>query len=306
MESAATVIVSSLMLLVAVFQNPSTQGKVLYFNYKVLDRTGTPVPNARFTLVAVDDQGRSYGPDAEWSTGGGTNLSGLGAMGFGTPVKQRPGKLRLVSRHPSIGEVRKTLPWSAVLHDVRPLQPFSEPVFVLRADGGPGLEAWRVVAAKKAPALVQSLMKAKDEKEVDSLTAQLVVGEMMSIPPLVAALQDYENPLRRRLLRALMRTWNGCGGQGQLDVAIRRKALAIHTVNTHVVVLAVKPQAGPTLLGGEREIVREIAWAIEDLQERIAAAREKGDTYQASADELVLTKMKEVQRQMAKDLDPEF
>ncbi len=303
---AARITLSGCILLTAGFQHDSAQKKVFHVSYEVLDRTGTPVPNARLTVVAVNEKGRSYGPNAEWSTGVGTNLSGKGHMGFGTAPNPRPGHLRLVARHPSIGEVRKTVEWSAVMYDVRP-QSFGAPVFALKADRGFGLESWRRAAAKKAPEIVKSLMKTRDEKEVDSLTEQLVAGEMMSIPPLVTALQDYENPLRRRLVRAFIRAWNGCYGQGPLDVAIRPKALAIYSVNMYVGILPMKPQVEPSFLGRrEKEIAREIAWAIEDLRERIPAARQKGDTYQARVDEAVLTRMKEVQRQMAKNLDADF
>jgi hypothetical protein len=150
-------------------------------------------------------------------------------------------------------------------------------------------------------------MKAKDDKEVESLTAQLVAGEMMSIPPLVTALQDYENPLRRRLVRAFMRTWNGCHAQGPLDAALRPKALAIYRVNSYAGILVLKPRTRPSFIGRrETEIVHEVAWVIEDLQERIAAASEEGDSYQARVDEAVLTKMREVQRRMTQDLDTEF
>ena len=114
------------LLLLSLSLQASAQDKDFYFSYKVLDRTGTPVPNARLTLLAVDEEGRPFGTDAQWSTGIGTNLDGLAEMELASPPKRRPGKLQLVAEHPSIGKVRKTVPWSAVLHDVRSLKSYSK------------------------------------------------------------------------------------------------------------------------------------------------------------------------------------
>jgi hypothetical protein len=130
---------------------------------------------------------------------------------------------------------------------------------------------------------------------------------MMSIPPLADALQDYENPLRRRAVRALLLTWNGCQGQGPLDESLKPKVSAMYIVNMYVAILAERPQVKPSFQGYRpREIADEIAWVVKDLPVRVAAARENGDTNQAIADEAALARMKELQIQMSKELDEDF
>ncbi|HUT14245.1 MAG TPA: hypothetical protein VMY42_27415 [Thermoguttaceae bacterium] len=272
-------------------------------SYKVLDKSGTPVPNAKITLVAVNPEGKSYGAEFTWNMAR-TNMDGCGASGFGTAPEEKPGRLQIIARHPSVGEVTTTADWRDVLHERPPLiKSPDEPMFVLKAHAGPGLAAWSDSVARKAPTLVESLLKAKNKKEIDAVTQELAACEMMAIPPLVAALQDYENPRRRRLVRAFIHTWNACNAQGPLDPAIRPKAVAIYSVNSHVGVLGEKPQSQPTFLRNCPDeavlpVTREVAWVIRDLEAKIHAARQADDPDRIVGNlEMVLSKMREVEKQ---------
>lgn len=300
MKLLAAVAVSTLTVLMPIHEHAEVRPEAMVFSYKVLDKSGTPVPNARITLVAVTEEGRSYGADSEWSTEMGTNLDGLGEMGFGTPPKRKPGKLQVVARHPSIGEVRKTIEWSAVLHTHRPVECFSEPTFVLKAEGGPGLEAWRTSAAREAPALVESLMKAKEPLEVRSVADKIAAGETSSVPSLVAALQKYEKPKRGRLVHAFMVTWNRCRGQGPLDQTTRAKALAIYAVHSYVNIVLMKPKTQPHFIQRCEKpmVLQEVAWVIKDLQAKIAAAQRRGDLASVREAKVSLSKVREVERRI--------
>ena len=294
-----TVALSTCMAQMSEDDPAAAERRVLYFSCKVLDKSGTPVPNAKITLVAVTKEGKSHGLDAEWSTGMGTNHKGLGKMGFGTPPKIRPGKLHIVARHPSIQEVRKTVEWSDVLHERWPSGTFGKPMFVLKSEGGLGQAAWRDSVAKRAPILCKSLLEATDEKDIDAITEELVAGEMMSISPMVAVLQDYKNPRRSRFLRAFMRN-----NYNPLDPAMQIKAFAIRRVNSYAALLRMQPEAKPMFLRKIPDeavlpVAREVAWVIKDLEAKIRAARQAEDPDRIVGNlTMVLSRMREVEKQV--------
>ena len=181
-----------------------SQGKILWFSVKVRDKSGRAVPNAQVALIAVDPEGNEYGPTFRWRTGAGTDAEGRGGMGFGNPVKSKPGKVVIVVTHPSISETRMAVEWSDILHERRPTRQ-TEPVFVLQARGGPGQAAWRKSVARKAPGLVKRLLEAEDEKEIDAITKELDAGEIGSFPALVDALLDKKIPFL--VLQPLVEKW---------------------------------------------------------------------------------------------------
>jgi hypothetical protein len=289
-----------LFSLIPVLSGDTTEPKEKHFVFscRVFDKTGEPVPNAKIRVVAVNEQGDPYGPDSNWS-GGRTDSDGYGGLGFGTTIKPRPGKLSIVTQHPSIGEVRKTVDWSVVLHDTRPITAIVQPVIKLSAEGGPGLKEWREVVTNKAPGLVRSLVNSKDDKEVGRITDEISAGEMCSVPALYEALKDYDNPNRQRLVKCLIFTWNGCNGVGPIDKDVREKALAIFSVEMYPGILAVKPMARPVFVSWPEKTImlKEIAWVIKNLEAEVAEADKKGDRETAQNTGWLLSKMREAEKE---------
>ncbi len=261
------------------------------FACQVLDRYGKPVPNAMIGFVAVNDRGRSYGPAYTWSAGWYTGADGVCTGGMGTMPELKPGKVQITASHPSIEELRQIVNWSDLIQQTQK-PTATHPLLKLQAKGGPGLEAWRQSTLKEAPALVKALLEAKDAKEVESVTDRLAAGEMQSIPSLVTALHDYGNPHRRRLVDALMATWGGCRGVGQIDLEAKTFAMAVFSANAYVRVLRIKPRSEPSFLNRrDRATLDELDWVIDQLQSQIADAQEKGNSNEVVTLREILAKM---------------
>jgi hypothetical protein len=269
-----------------------------YLSWQVLDQADQPVPNAKIRVVALDETGKPLGPDADWTVGGPTDTTGRGG-GFGDLPKLKLGKVQILAEHPSILDATLIVDGVALIHDV-PQPSLPQPMFILKAKGGPGVKAWRDAAGKAAPGLVESLLKTKDPKEVEALTRQIVAGEMLSVPALVAALQDYVNPDRRRLVDALLKTYNGCQGQGPTDADTRAKASAIYAVSSYAGILLMKPRTPPSLTPKrDKELLKELSWTISDRQRRLATEQLRNNTDEVAQIRFVLDKMEEYYRQAA-------
>jgi hypothetical protein len=252
--------------------------QVFGLRYKVLDRFGTPVPNAQVKVIALDEKGQPYGSGFIWMLPARTGANGCAASGCGTSPPLKPGSLRVVAEHPSIGEAHKDCEWKDALHPNHAYTADGDPI-VLKAEGGPGLLAWRTEAAAKSPQLVAALDKADKNDQVASLTKEIAAQEMQAVPTLLQALNDYDNPQRQRFVHALLATWNGCLGMGPLDSDVRAKARAIYDVLMYDGVLREKPQI--TLHFFDRintfpreytaQAVKEIEWVIRRRRTQMAS-----------------------------------
>lgn len=254
-----------------------------YVKCKVFDRFGVPTPNVRITAVAVDKKGQPHGPYSTWTMAR-TSADGQSNFGMSGALEVKPGKLQIVAKHPSIGEVHRTVEWTDLLYTSQAATT-KAPQFVLRAKGGIGLKAWREKAAKEALRLVAALEKAEKTDQIESLTKQIVDQEMMAVPALAEALEDFDNPKRPRFVKALTWTWNACMGIGPLDKKFKAKARAIYNVDMAVRNLLRKPRSGLQFRGRigkwPREYttyaMKEMEWLISRWRAQAVEAKKNGN-----------------------------
>jgi len=267
---------------------PGSAETWFYLRCKVLDRFGVPTPNVRITVVAVDKDDRPHGPYSTW-TAARTRADGQSNFGMVGELKVKPGKARIVAKHPSIGEVRRTVEWTDLLYPSQAART-KAPLFLLRGKGGIGLKAWRRKAAGEASRLVAALGKAKKADQIESLTKQIAAQEMMAVPALVKVLDDYDNPKRSRFVKALTWTWNGCMGTGPLDKKFKAKARAIYHVDMSIGILSVKPRSGLPFRGRMGKwpdeyttcVMKEIEWLISRWKAQAVEAKKTGDVNRAA------------------------
>jgi len=276
-----------------------------YLKCKVLDRFGVATPNVPIAVVALDKQGRPEGP-AFFSESRRTKVDGMARFGTAPGKAPKADKFHIVARHPSIGEIRRTVERDDLWFLTQATRT-KGPLFVLRAKGGVGLDAWRKKAAKEAVELVAALAKAENADRIEALTKQIATRERTAVAPLLKVLADYDNPRRDRFVNPLCAAWRFIG---PIDEKVNARARAIHDVRMSVGILRVKPRSRLRFADtvgkwpGEYSayVVKELQWTIPRMKSRIAEFKKTGGVGEVGMLQLNLKTLQDQLAEMKKAL----